>query len=48
MDVPAVDLAFLHGELGADRVARICEAMETAGPELTAAARTFHSLWQLL
>ncbi|SDS74678.1 phosphotransferase family protein [Microlunatus soli] len=48
IDDPAIDLAFLHGELGADAVARICGAMETADPELHLAARTFHQLWPLL
>lgn len=48
VDDPAVDLAFLHGELGAEVVARICAAMQTADPGLAAAARTIHSLWPLL
>jgi aminoglycoside phosphotransferase (APT) family kinase protein len=48
VDDPAVDLAFLHGELGPEVVARICAAMDTADPQLGLAARTFHSLWPLL
>lgn len=48
VDDPAVDLAFLHGEFGADVVAEICAAMETADPGLPAAARAIHSLWPLL
>lgn len=48
VDDPAVDLAFLHGELGADTVAGICAAMRTADPGLAAAARLIHSLWPLL
>lgn len=48
VDDPAVDLAFLHGELGAGAVAAICARMATADPELAAAARTIHSLWPLL
>ncbi len=48
VDDPAVDLAFLHGELGADVVAEICAAMKTADPGLSSAARAIHSLWPLL
>ena len=48
VDDPAVDLAFLHGELGPGIVAEICRAMETADPDLSAAARTFYNLWPLL
>ncbi len=48
VDDPAVDLAFLHGELGAEGVAEICAAMKTADPGLAAAARAIHSLWPLL
>lgn len=48
VDDPAVDLAFLHGELGADVVAEICVAMETADPDLSFAAQAIHSLWPLL
>lgn len=48
VDDPAVDLAFLHGELGPSAVAEICQAMDTADPGLSAAARTFYNLWPLL
>ncbi|QGN32529.1 aminoglycoside phosphotransferase family protein [Microlunatus sp. Gsoil 973] len=48
VDDPAVDLAFLHGELGPSVVAEICRAMETADPGMSAAAQTFYSLWPLL
>lgn len=48
IDDPAVDLAHLHGELGAETVARICAAMTTAEPGLAEAARNFHALWPLL
>ena len=48
VDDPAVDLAFLHGELGEELVAQICSAMKTADPGLSAAARTFYGLWPLL
>lgn len=48
VDDPAVDLAFLHGELGAEVVAEICAAMETADAGMSAAARAIHSLWPLL
>lgn len=48
VDDPAVDLAFLHGEPGADVVAEICVAMETADPDLSFAAQAIHSLWPLL
>lgn len=48
VDDPAIDLAFLHGDLGPALVAQICGAMETADPDLNAAARTFYSLWPLL
>jgi len=48
VDDPAVDLAFLYGELGPVVVAEICQAMDTADPGLSAAARTFHNLWPLL
>ena len=48
IDDPAVDLAFLHGELGPAVVSGICQAMETADPGLAAAARTFFNLWPLL
>jgi len=48
IDDPAVDLAFLHGELGADLVHEICTAMDTADAGLATAARTIHSLWPLL
>lgn len=48
VDDPAVDLAFLHGELGADVVAGICAAMETADTGLPAAAGAIHNLWPLL
>ena len=48
VDDPAVDLAFLYGELGADVVAEICAAMETADDGLSDAAHAIHSLWPLL
>lgn len=48
VDDPAVDLAFLHGELGAEFVSGVCDAMETADADLSTAARLFHSLWPLL
>lgn len=48
VDDPAVDLAFLHGELGADIVADICGAMTTADQGLAEAAGAMHSLWPLL
>lgn len=48
IDDPAVDLAFLHGELGADIVADICAAMNTADEGLAEAAAAMHSLWPLL
>ena len=48
VDDPAIDLAFLYGDLGAAPVAQICAAMETADPDLNTAARTFYSLWPLL
>lgn len=48
MDDPAVDLAFLHGELGPDVVAEICASMSTADAGLRAAACAIHSLWPLL
>lgn len=48
VDDPAVDLAFLHGELGPSAVTEICQAMESADPGLSAAARTFYNLWPLL
>lgn len=48
VDDPAVDLAFLHGELGAEFVADVCTAMKTADAGLSTAARVFHSLWPLL
>lgn len=48
VDDPAIDLAFLHGDLGAALVTQICGAMETADPDLNAAARTFYRLWPLL
>lgn len=48
VDDPAVDLAFLHGELGAEFVADVCAAMKTADAGLSTAARVFHSLWPLL
>jgi aminoglycoside phosphotransferase (APT) family kinase protein len=48
VDDPAVDLAFLYGELGAEFVAEVCERMETADADLAEAARLFHSLWPLL
>ena len=48
VDDPAVDLAFLHGELGAEVVAEVCATMETADAGLSAAARAIHSLWPLL
>lgn len=48
IDDPAVDLAFLYGELGRAVVDEICAVMETADAGLSAAARAFHSLWPLL
>lgn len=48
IDDPAVDLAFLHGEIGAEAVAEICGRMETADAALSIAAQTFHNLWPLL
>lgn len=48
VDDPAVDLAFLHGELGAEVVAEICATMRTADSGMSAAARAIHSLWPLL
>jgi aminoglycoside phosphotransferase (APT) family kinase protein len=48
VDDPAVDLAFLHGELGPAVVAEICASMETADAGLRAAAGAIHSLWPLL
>lgn len=48
VDDPAVDLAFLHGELGSEFVAELCQAMTTADAGLGEAARLFHSLWPLL
>ena len=48
VDDPAVDLAFLHGELGAKAVADICAAMETADPGLSAAAALVYNLWPVL
>lgn len=48
VDDPAVDLAFLHGELGAELLAEIGAAMGTADAGLLGAARTIHSLWPLL
>ncbi|WP_152365757.1 phosphotransferase [Microlunatus speluncae] len=48
IDDPAVDLAFLHGELGAEKVAEICAAMKTADAGLAEAARVVYSLWPLL
>lgn len=47
-DDPAVDLAFLHGELGSEFVAELCQSMTTADAGLGEAARLFHSLWPLL
>ncbi len=48
VDDPAVDLAFLHGELGAEAVTEICTAMQTGDPGLSTAAATIYSLWPLL
>lgn len=48
IDDPAIDLAFLHGELGPQIVSDICAAMGTADPGLGEAARAFHDLWPLL
>lgn len=48
VDDPAVDLAFLHGELGAEVVAEICAKMQTADDGVGDAARAFWSLWPLL
>lgn len=48
VDDPAVDVAFLHGELGAEVVAEICAAMQTADDGLGMAARAIYSLWPLL
>lgn len=48
IDDPAVDLAFLHGELGPDIVADICAAMDTDDESLAEAAAAMHGLWPLL
>lgn len=48
VDDPAIDLAFLTGDLGADTVAEICAAMSTADTGLSAAAGLLRSLWPLL
>lgn len=48
IDDPAVDLAFLHGELGPDAVRRICASIASADDGLAEAAAVLHSLWPLL
>lgn len=48
IDDPAVDLAFLHGELGPEAVRRICASMASADDGLAEAGAVLHSLWPLL
>ena len=48
IDDPAVDLAFLHGELGPDAVRSICASMSFADEGMATAAGLIHSLWPLL
>ncbi len=48
VDDPAIDLALLHGELGAEVVTEIAAAMRTSDPGLVDAARAVRSLWPLL
>jgi hypothetical protein len=42
---PPVDVAFLHGELGAEVVAEICAVMKTSDPGLAAAAGLSVTEW---